>query len=993
MERFAVFSGRRFWLWCLPCAVVLLAGVFGWVLRQRADQQRAEHIRAEVAELLQRAEQNLDADRVAAARKNYESVLQLSSAEPVAVLFLAGYLQQEGQPEQARAMLSRLGPVSDQLQATADFLLGGLELSAGRAVACERLLLSAHRLNPGYGAPLRDLARLYALQMRSADQLRMLQLLEQIRPLTREELALRLLAGRPTTETARAAAQLRSYLMTDPADRGSLLGLLRTLRQDQSEQVVLAELDRHGKLEADSAALQALRGILQLQRGAEQVSSAYAERLVVNASAEDEVWELAARVAERAGDWEQLRSASGWLVQRQPWQPSWRHFLALACERLGATQEAARQREVMGQLDQIELLAWRMFRPQAESVEMALPVMLELSELLVAAGAAAEARLWLTAAARLQPQSERIVRALAALPPQLEQERPDTGQAVAAELRPILLQRVSGGDAGSVKASDWRFVDAAESLGVQFQYHNGSSSWKRIAETVGGGCAVLDLDGDLWPDLYFAQGQRFGEVATSGGLEDQLFRNLRGQRFSNCTEPAGVHENSHTLAATVGDVDGDGFADVLTACLGTCRLYRNAGDGTFFEATPDCLRGSVHCSSGACFADLNDDGMPEIFVLNYVEDWDRRCVNSAGQFATCDPRELQPAICQLFVNQGDGQFVEVTGECGLSELPGRALGVIAADLTGDGVLDLFVANDGMPNRLLTRDFSIVEGAASGAVIRLADIAARSGVAVPESGRAHAGMGVACADFDHNGFPDLFVTNFYREQNTLYQGIGAGLYSDASSRSGLGPVSLPLLGFGTQPIDVEGDGLVDLVVLNGDIDDYSSTGRPWKMPITAFRNEGGLRFRDLSQSCGRGFTEPQLGRGLSRVDLNCDGAADLVAVRHDGNVRLLLNQTPQQPGNVAFRLVGRGRGRELLGSTVTLGGESGAGAASTMFGGDGFAASSERVLYVSAGGLSGGRLTVRWADGREQSGEFSGLSGEYLCREESGQSCTLWGVPR
>ncbi|MFM7922359.1 MAG: FG-GAP-like repeat-containing protein, partial [Planctomycetaceae bacterium] len=120
------------------------------------------------------------------------------------------------------------------------------------------------------------------------------------------------------------------------------------------------------------------------------------------------------------------------------------------------------------------------------------------------------------------------------------------------------------------------------------------------------------------------------------------------------------------------------------------------------------------------------------------------------------------------------------------------------------------------------------------------------------------------------------------------------------------------GFGTQPIDVEGDGLVDLVVLNGDIDDYSSTGRPWKMPITAFRNEGGLRFRDLSQSCGRDFTEPQLGRGLSRVDLNCDGAADLVAVRHDGNVRLLLNQTPQQPGNVVFRLVGRGRGRELLG---------------------------------------------------------------------------------
>lgn len=991
MERFAVFSGRRFWSWCLPCTAVFLAAVLWWGLSHRAGQRRAEQVRDEVAELLQRAEQNLDAGRAAAAMKNYETVLQLSPAEPVAVLFLAGYLQQEGQPEQAWAMLSRLGPVSDQLQATADFLRGGLELSAGRTVAGEKLLLSAHRLNPGYAAPLRDLSRLYALQMRSADQVRVLQLLEQIRPLTREELAQRLLVGRPVTETTQATAKLRSCLATDPGDSGSLLGLLRTLRQDQSEQVVLAELDRHGKLEADSAALQALRGILQLQQGAEQVSSAYAERLAVNGSAEDEVWELAVRVAERAGDWEQLRSAAGWLVQRQPWQPTWRHFLALGCERLGATEEAARQREVMGKLDQIELLAWRMFRPQAESVEMVIPVMLELSELLVAVGEPAEARRWLTAAARLQPQSERIVQALAGLPQQ--RERQETGPTVAAELRPILLQRQSGGAASAVGVADWRFVDAAESLGVQFRYHNGSSPWKRIVETVGGGCAVLDVDGDLWPDLYFAQGQRFGEVATSGGLEDQLFRNLRGQRFSNCTESAGVHENSHTLAATVGDVDGDGFADVLATCLGACRLYRNGGDGTFFEATPECLRASVHCSSGACFVDLNDDGMPEIFVLNYVEDWDRRCVNGAGQVATCDPRELQPAICQLFVNQGDGQFVELTGECGLAELPGRALGVIAADLTGDGVLDLFVANDGMPNRLLTREFSAAEGAAAGAVMRLADVAARSGVAVPESGRAHAGMGVACADFDRNGFPDLFVTNFYREQNTLYQGIGAGLYSDASSRSGLGPVSLPLLGFGTQPIDVEGDGLVDLVVLNGDIDDYSSTGRPWKMPITAFRNEGGLRFRDLSQFCGRDFTEPQLGRGLSRVDLNCDGAADLVAVRHDGNARLLLNQTPQQSKNPAIRLLGRARGRELLGTTVTLRGASGAEVVSTLVGGDGFAASSERVLYLSAGGLSGGRLTVRWADGREQTGEFSPVSGEWLCREESGQTFTLWGAPR
>lgn len=255
------------------------------------------------------------------------------------------------------------------------------------------------------------------------------------------------------------------------------------------------------------------------------------------------------------------------------------------------------------------------------------------------------------------------------------------------------------------------------------------------------------------------------------------------------------------------------------------------------------------------------------------------------------------------------------------------------------------------------------------------------------------MGVACADFDRNGFPDLFVTNFYREQNTLYQGIAAGLYSDASSRSGLGPVSLPLLGFGTQPIDVECDGLVDLVVLNGDIDDYSSTGRAWKMPITAFRNEGNLRFRDMSQSSGLDFQTPQLGRGLSRVDLNCDGAADLVAVRHDGTARLLVNRTLQKSRAAVIRLLGRGRGREVLGATVKLTGGVSAEQSETLVGGDGFAASAERLLYLAVDGDGASKVCVRWPGGSEHCVEQNVRSGEWLCREERDLSSTLWRLPR
>mgnify|MGYP003346257923 CR=1 FL=1 len=237
---------RRFWsrsVW-VPSLVVGLLMLIAWSVRWRQNSERGvEAVRQQVVELLQRAEQNLNAGRTAAARKNYETVLELNPAEPVALLFMAGYLQQEGHSDDARALLARLGPVSDQLQATADFLLGGLELQSGRAVVGEQLLLSAHQRNSRYAAPLRDLARLYALQMRATEQNQMLLLLEQIRPLTKEELAMRLLAGRPITETKQATEQLRGYLQQAPEDRASLLGLLRTLRLDQSPQQVLAELE------------------------------------------------------------------------------------------------------------------------------------------------------------------------------------------------------------------------------------------------------------------------------------------------------------------------------------------------------------------------------------------------------------------------------------------------------------------------------------------------------------------------------------------------------------------------------------------------------------------------------------------------------------------------------------------------------------------------------------------------------------------------------
>jgi hypothetical protein len=519
-------------------------------------------------------------------------------------------------------------------------------------------------------------------------------------------------------------------------------------------------------------------------------------------------------------------------------------------------------------------------------------------------------------------------------------------------------------------STPWQFVDVAAELGLDFAYHNGQSEFRSIVETIGGGSAVLDLDGDDWPDLFLPQVQPGS---------DRLFRNLRGTRFYDCSAVSATDGTGHGLAATAADFDCDGFTDLCVTRLGSCRLLRNNGDGSFSDVTTNSISSRIGCSSGACFADLNQDGLPELFVLNYVEDWERRCVNSEGRYAVCDPRELQPAINRLYLNSGDGDFEDVTESSGLAAFPGRALGIIAADLNCDGRLDLFVANDGLPNSLFTVDDT---------AFQLQNIAAIAGVAVPESGRAHAGMGAAIADFNADTLPDLLVTNFYREANTLYQSLDCGLFADFSQRSGAGPPSLLLLGFGVQPLDVENDGLMDAVILNGDIDDYSASGRPWKMPVSGLRGLPGGRFMDMTGSCGSDFASPQLGRGLSRLDFDRDGRPDLVAVRHDGPVRLFQNRTPQKNPSAQLRLVGPVNYRAAVGTALDCIHPTAGQRRFWLSAGDGFAATNEPLLSLPA---ENGQVSVRIATYSDHVESLN--AGTWACRLQTSTPPLFFTLPR
>lgn len=957
---------------------LLSGGVWLWnqqsQLRQAAELQRqAAQQQAELAALLDRAAQAADTGKNAAASRHYQQVLTLDPHNAKALLFLAAFEQQNGRTEQARNLLSRVRERTGPLAATARFLEGTLALAAHQIRSAETLLQEAHTLRREWSVPLRELVSVYALQLREPELRRTLAQLQALRPLTPRELATRLLAGQPLQENAQAIAQLQAAMQADPADVQTAVALIRCCFHAGDDGRADELLDSFSTLEATNPELQALRALLQERAGQTQLTSAFIQQISLNAETASEAWEVALRQANRRQDFAIAEQIAGYLARRHPLSTTASHAFAQALERNSKHEDAERQTQITNHLDQLELLAYRMFRPQAEIPQMAVPVMLEIAEHLLAIKRQDESRDWLLAAQTLLPEEPLIATRLAQLKPLDATGTPAQSitSSPAPSLSPLVVEQLRSVTTTTTETpttANWDFRDVASEMGVSFVYHNGQSPGKRILETVGGGSAVLDLDGDLWPDLYFPQGQYAAadpaepSVTDSGTqssakppqLNDQIFRNQRGQRFQDITAAAGLSEFSHSLAATVGDFDGDGFPDVFVANLGACRLFRNLGDGTFADETPASILVNQNCSSGACFADLNADGLPEIFVLNYVEDWNRRCVNSAGQIATCDPRELQPAINRLYLNAGDGQFTDITKDAGLQDLPGRALGIIATDLNGDGGTDLFVANDGMPNLLLTASPEVTPGA----VVRLRNLAPQAGVAVPESGRSHAGMGVTVADFDANGLPDLFVTNFYREQNTLYEGIAPGLFLDASQRSGLGPPSLAYLGFGTQALDVEGDGDADVVVLNGDIDDYSATGRPWKMPVTAFRNQGAGQFEELTGRCGADFAQPMLGRGLSLADFDGDGVNDLIAVRHDGPAMLLRNQTAQASRGISLYFRGRTDVRDGTSAAFRIR-DADSQRHLWLPTGNGFSASNEAAIRIYGLVERASPLTVQW----------------------------------
>lgn len=453
-----------------------------------------------------------------------------------------------------------------------------------------------------------------------------------------------------------------------------------------------------------------------------------------------------------------------------------------------------------------------------------------------------------------------------------------------------------------------QFIDRRLEWDLNFQYDTGASGKALMVESTGGGGGWIDYDRDGWPDLFLVQGG--DPLATPPHpAGDRLCRNLLGKKFADVTETARPADLGYGQGLAVGDFDGDGFDDLLVTNVGPDALLKNQGDGTFLDVTADAGVGDPRWGTSAAWYDLDDDGDLDLFVCNYLK-YDVRhpisCRRDDGTPAVCHPEEIDPEQSECYENLGDGRFHAVTDQWGLRAPNNKALGVVIADFNGDSQPDVFVANDVSANHMFVRKSP---GSFEEQAVLL-------GCALDGLGHYQANMGIACADYDGNGFLDLYVTHFTHDSNTLYSNLGAVGFRDVTRFEGLHGPTLELLGFGAIMADFDADGAMDIFVANGHIDDWRHKGEAWKMRSQLFSYNGTAWVEHRSPVAGEFFNEERLGRAVSAADADCDGDLDLLVVHQDAPAALLINESPLGSW-LQVELRGRGINRRCVGARVTV----------------------------------------------------------------------------
>ena len=446
--------------------------------------------------------------------------------------------------------------------------------------------------------------------------------------------------------------------------------------------------------------------------------------------------------------------------------------------------------------------------------------------------------------------------------------------------------------------------------GIHWTHSAARSPEKHLPEATGPGCAFLDYDNDGWLDIYLVNSGKSDFFAPSQPLRNALYHNNRDGTFTDVTEKAGVAGGGFGMGVAVGDYDNDGFPDLFVTQYGRSILYRNNGNGTFTDVTEKSGLRVQGWASHAVWFDYDNDGRLDLFVGQFAGfDKANGCgVSADGKRHYCIPRVFPPRPSWLFHNNGDGTFTDVSKESGIAASLGKAWGAVATDVNNDGRMDLFVANDTIGNFLfINRGNGHFEEAGL-----------RADVAYSADGRARSGMGVDSADFDNDGWMDLFVTNIDEEIFSLYRNNHEDGFDDQAMHLGVGMATRWMSGWGVKFIDYDNDGDLDLFLANGFPDDlveeFSSKVK-YQEPLLLFQNAGG-RYKNVSDVAGPVFGKSFSARGMAVGDFNNDGGVDVLVAINDGAPLLLRNNIGKENHWLGVKLVGTKSNRDAIGARLT-----------------------------------------------------------------------------
>ena len=685
---------------------------------------------------------------------------------------------------------------------------------------------------------------------------------------------------------------------------------------------------------------------------------------------------LRAWLAARAGDRQTERSTLEEILQLEPTDIAAIDRLADLAAQNGEKDRVAELRRRKSELEK----ATDDYKQLVNHPEL-LPLAAELARSAEVIGRRYDAKTWWRVAADRDPSLDHeatLARARLA-----KAEPPISWTSVQDRLAELLGPLSSVGSrahADSGKLSVPTFVDDAGARGLVFTFDNGRTAERQMPETMSGGVGLLDFDGDGWLDVYAIQGGKFPPPPGPAPFGDRLFRNRGDGRFVDVTVSSGLAKlpGGYGHGAAVGDYDNDGRPDLFVTRWRSYALYHNLGGGRFEDATASAgLGGDRDWPTSAAWADLDNDGDLDLYVCHYLI-WDElhpRLCGTPGQpdagYDYCDPRGFPAVPDHVFRNDG-GRFVDVTAATGFVDDDGRGLGVVAADLDGDGKTDLFVANDTTPNYFLRNRGGF----------KFSEEALVSGLAASAGGGYLAGMGVACADFDGDGRLDLSVTNFFDQSTTLYHNHGGGAFSDRSTEAGLAAPTRLVLGFGLAALDANNDGWPDLVQANGHVSDLRPT-LPYQMPAQLFLNDGRGRLLDMSKRSGPPWKVPRLARGLAVGDIDNDGRTDVVIVSENEPLALLRNQPTSQHHFLTLFLEGTRSNHDAVGASVavTAGGKTQV--AARLGGGSYLSASDPRLHFGLGSARAADRVEVTWPSGNRDC--YQGLTADAAYRLTEGNT--------